>query len=961
MSREKATLAPWYKVVTPRPEVRKGRSFSPDEFAIALEQVIAGTAPRDYSDPKEFFSRTVFTRALREHLGMVLRRLNGYTEDTAPVLTLVTQFGGGKTHTLTALYHMIQHSSIAEKDPGVRGVLLEGGRLAIPPTKVAVLVGNAWDPRDGRETPWIDIARQLAGDAGVAVLGPKAKTSPPGTETLAELFRLAGGRVIILCDEVLNLINRHQDLAAPFHAFIQNLTVALTGTTNCAAIVSLPRSQVEMTEHDRVWQEKITKVVKRVAQDLIANDEAEIAEVVRRRLFDEFDEKTKARAKEAAQVYAAWCYERRNQLPPEWTSVDTATSDLKVKEHLQRKFEACYPFHPATLSVFQRKWQTLPQYQQTRGTLAMLAQWVSWAYREAHEEARAEAFIGLGSAPLHHAPFRATVLAQLGEPRLIHAIETDISGPNSKARALDADAKGTLVDLHRRIGTAILFESSGGMVDKVAHIPEIRFAIGEPDLDTTSLDNGANNLADRAFYLRKVGRDGFRFGFKPTLRKVVGDYRAALDEDEVRKSEREIVKKEFDKGAVLPTLFFPKDGTEVPNLVKVTLVVADPQTAYTPEMNGEVARWTKERTKGDARLHPGALIWCFKKEGQDLGNAVEQALSWKRVREEVQRGNLGAEFEPEERNEVESNVREAEARVKEEVAAGYIWIALYDAKEHGGVRVINMGQGHASSGVSLSDRVKSALKSEGLLEDSVGAGYIERSWPIALRTSGAWPLSGLRKAFLDGSLTRLVDPEGALRQAIPRLVERGEFGLGSGQKSDGSFGKVWFKEQVPSEELLFDSDTFLLLKARATALKNPDLGRPTGSGLLGPSIPGAAVGQPIAGAPAGPTGVVAAPEIRIGLTEADSKVRAAFSIQGAIPPEAWNKLGIGLVPTLKRGEGLTIVLTISVKTTLTERENFERELRRRLGELGIAGQWTIRVQEVPVQESTTPPRLAGDS
>ena len=706
-----------------------------------------------------------------------------------------------------------------------------------------------------------------------------------------------------------------------------------------------------MTEHDRVWQEKITKVVKRVAQDLIANDEAEIAEVVRRRLFDEFDEKTKARAKEAAQVYAAWCYERRNQLPPEWTSVDTATSDLKVKEHLQRKFEACYPFHPATLSVFQRKWQTLPQYQQTRGTLAMLAQWVSWAYREAHEEARAEAFIGLGSAPLHHAPFRATVLAQLGEPRLIHAIETDISGPNSKARALDADAKGTLVDLHRRIGTAILFESSGGMVDKVAHIPEIRFAIGEPDLDTTSLDNGANNLADRAFYLRKVGRDGFRFGFKPTLRKVVGDYRAALDEDEVRKSEREIVKKEFDKGAVLPTLFFPKDGTEVPNLVKVTLVVADPQTAYTPEMNGEVARWTKERTKGDARLHPGALIWCFKKEGQDLGNAVEQALSWKRVREEVQRGNLGAEFEPEERNEVESNVREAEARVKEEVAAGYIWIALYDAKEHGGVRVINMGQGHASSGVSLSDRVKSALKSEGLLEDSVGAGYIERSWPIALRTSGAWPLSGLRKAFLDGSLTRLVDPEGALRQAIPRLVERGEFGLGSGQKSDGSFGKVWFKEQVPSEELLFDSDTFLLLKARATALKNPDLGRPTGSGLLGPSIPGAAVGQPIAGAPAGPTGVVAAPEIRIGLTEADSKVRAAFSIQGAIPPEAWNKLGIGLVPTLKRGEGLTIVLTISVKTTLTERENFERELRRRLGELGIAGQWTIRVQEVPVQES----------
>ena len=98
-------MDPWYKVVTPRKEVREGRSFNPDEFAIALEQVVAGTAPADYKDPEKFFSRTYFTRALKEHAGMVLRRLSGKTESTAPILTLITQFGGGKTHTLTALYH----------------------------------------------------------------------------------------------------------------------------------------------------------------------------------------------------------------------------------------------------------------------------------------------------------------------------------------------------------------------------------------------------------------------------------------------------------------------------------------------------------------------------------------------------------------------------------------------------------------------------------------------------------------------------------------------------------------------------------------------------------------------------------------------------------------------------------------------------------------------------------------
>jgi predicted AAA+ superfamily ATPase len=96
---------PWYKHAVPRREVREGRSFSPDEFAIALEQVIAGTAPDDYTKPDQFFARTCFTRALREHAGMVLRRLSGETNNTAPVLTLITQFGGGKTHTRVATGH----------------------------------------------------------------------------------------------------------------------------------------------------------------------------------------------------------------------------------------------------------------------------------------------------------------------------------------------------------------------------------------------------------------------------------------------------------------------------------------------------------------------------------------------------------------------------------------------------------------------------------------------------------------------------------------------------------------------------------------------------------------------------------------------------------------------------------------------------------------------------------------
>ncbi|MBC7337575.1 MAG: AAA family ATPase, partial [Clostridia bacterium] len=140
-------MEPWYRVVWPRKEVREGRSFNPDEFAIALEQVVAGTAPEDYRNPAQFFARTCFTRALREHCGMVLRRLSGKTENTAPVLTLVTQFGGGKTHTLTALYHLAAHAERAAAYPGVPILLEDAGLSAVPKARVAVFVGNAWDPQ----------------------------------------------------------------------------------------------------------------------------------------------------------------------------------------------------------------------------------------------------------------------------------------------------------------------------------------------------------------------------------------------------------------------------------------------------------------------------------------------------------------------------------------------------------------------------------------------------------------------------------------------------------------------------------------------------------------------------------------------------------------------------------------------------------------------------------------------
>ena len=921
-------LDPWYKIVTLRKEVREGRSFSPDEFAIALEQIVAQTAPVDYRDPAQFFSRTCFTRALKEHAGMVLRRLSGKTENTAPVLTLVTQFGGGKTHTLASLYHIANAGADAAKFPGVADLLDEAGIAEAPPARVGVFVGNAWDPAEGRETPWIDLARQLAGDKGVAALGAAAQNTPPGTEALANVFAAADAPVLLLFDEVLNFVNRHRPMAEPFHAFLQNLTVAVTGTTQAAAVISLPRSQVEMTDWDQQWQDRITKVVRRVARDLIANDESEISEVVRRRLFEDLgNERIRKRV---AKTYADWCFERTARLPTEWLAVDTTTTEAKAKEFLRARFEACYPFHPATLSVFQRKWRALTQFQQTRGALAMLAQWISWAAREQFTKARTESLITLGSAPLDVPEFRAVVLGQLGESRLDVAIDADLAGPMAHARSLDADATGALRDIHRRVGTAILFESSGGQVDKVAHLPELRFALGEPEVETTTIDSAATALEGSGFFIRKVGTDGYRIHHQATLRKVVSDRRASLDEaTEIKPAIRKLVEEEFKRGATLPVNFFPQDSATVQDSPRLPLIVLDPDQEW---INGNqvverIGHWTQERGTSP-RLYPGSLVWCARKPGRELRDKVELWLAWKRVAQEVAEGVLGSEYDRADRAEIQTHVRDAETAAKDEVWAGYRFVALADNQEEHRLKIIDLGAGHASASETLCGRIISALKSEALLNENVGAGYIDRHWPSAFKDSGAWPLTSLRQSFLNGALTRLLDPDAILRQKVVEFVAKGEFGLASGAKDDGGFNRLWYEESVEAEEVAFEKNVFLVTKAKAKELKVASEDSSQTQPEPAPSPEPAPQPEPESGPDPAPS---------------PDNQKTTLRLTGTVPPEVWNRLGTKMLPKLRSGEDLSVGIEFTVSVRSQFAQNMEAELQQILDDLELGDR--LRVEQ----------------
>jgi len=481
-----------------------------------------------------------------------------------------------------------------------------------------------------------------------------------------------------------------------------------------------------------------------------------------------------------------------------------------------------------------------------------------------------------------------------------------------------------------RVATTILFESSGGQVEKLAHLPELRFALGEPEVDTTSIDNAAYALESKAFFISRVGSDGFKIYHKATIRKAVNDRRASLDEDaEIKPTMKTLVKKEFERGASIPLVPFPNDGSAIQDSPKLTLVVMDPELEWTGlssqagSLSHKIAEWTKQHGKSP-RLYPGSLIWCLRKPGRDLRDKAELWLAWKRVFTEVTEGTLGADFDRADRADIQSKVKDAEEDAKDEVWGGYRFAVIFDSRAADGLKPIDLGAGHASSGETLCGRVITALKSQALLNESVGAGYIERNWPPALKESGAWPLASLRQSFLNGALTRLLDPDTTLRSKIVEFVGKGDLGLASGQKPDGPYDRIWFEEQISPDEVTFESGVFLLTKAKTKALK---------AGLkLEPGAVVTPVTQPV------DEGVIK-PETR---TEPRTGIQTRIlRLVGTVPPEIWNRLGTKIIPKLKSGSDLKIGVDFSVTINADSIRNLEIELRQVIEDLGLAGEIKI--------------------
>lgn len=918
-------LKPWYKVITPREDLRDGRPLDASEFAVHLDHVRDGRAPDDYKKPERFFDRTFLTSSLCELGGGVVRRLSGIKVETSAVYNLTTQFGGGKTHALTLLYHLASAGPEASKWKGVQALLDQARVNTVPGAATAVFVGTEFDSlagrggKDGtplRRTPWGEIAFQLGGKEGFAIV---AQHDEEGTAPSAEVIRkfLPNDKpALILMDELLNYLNRERSrktgLGGQLYSFVQNLSEEARAQDRVVLAVSLPSVVDEMTPEDEADFQRFEKLLDRLGKAMIMSAESETSEIIRRRLFEWGG--LPDDAKKTAAEYADWVQAHRPQVP-NWFPVD----------HAKDAFAATYPFHPTLLSVFERKWQALPRFQQTRGILRLLALWVANAYQAGFKGAHKDPLIGMGTAPLDDPLFRSAIFEQLGGAKLEGAVTTDICGKkDSHALRLDKEAVDTIrkARLHQKVATTIFFESNGGQAKAEATLPEIGLAVAEPDLDIGNVVTAIEALSTTCYYL-SAEKNRYRFSLSPNLNKLLADRRASVQAPRVEERVRAEVQKVFAEGkGLVDRIFFPDKSGQIPDGARLTVVVLPPDQAATEKATRSFIDAATKEHGSSARTFKSALIWAVPEGADSLREDARKALAWEDIADE----ETDLRLDEGQKRQLAESLKKAQRDIKETVWRTYKNVMLLG--KDGEWKTVDLGLVHSSAAPSIGQLILERLGQAGDIEDKgVSPNFLIRNWPPAFKE---WSTKSVRDAFFASpQFPRLLNPD-SIKDTIARGVENGMLGY-VGRKADGSYAPFHWNSSLPFQDVEISDDVFLIQKEVAEAYKAGKASPPPAvSG--GPAVVGGPVTMPL---PLGGSGLApGTPPVTEGKTSGPAGLpRLLWS--GDIPHQKWMNFYTKVLSKFSTTAGLKLTLRVEVAPVEGVSSQKVEETKVALRELGL--------------------------
>ena len=683
-----SSLPAWREVVEPHPDVAGGR-YQQAEFAADLWQVYKGEGSHEYRDPAEFFRRTYLTESLRAMLVGAVKRVTSGAGD--PVLQLQTNFGGGKTHSMLALYHLFSGTATATL-AGVDELMAEARVSGLPRVNRVVLVGNKISParpdpkQDGTvvRTLWGELAWQLGGkDAYARIAADDEKGISPG-DALRGLLNDYGPCVVLIDEWVAYARMLHDGADLPGGSFetqftfAQTLTESARAASRCLLVISLPASDTASSPHTRADDAEVGGVRGREALNRLANVVGRLESawhpataeegfaIVRRRLFKSMDAEAYKQRDVVARSLVDFYRRQHREFPLECRDAE-----------YERRIKEAYPIHPEVFDRLYEDWSTLLRFQRTRGVLRLMAAVIHSLW----EKGDRSPLIVPSLVPVDDPRVQSELTTYLPD-RWVPIIEADVDGQNSLPLRLDGQF-GNLGKLNacRRVARTVFLGSAPlkdaarkGMDDR-----HVKLGCVFPGESPAIFGDALRRLAGDATYLYQ---DGSRVWYdtQPTVTKLARDRAAQLerDPDKVAAEIRRRVQSDAAKrGDFHGVHCFPREAADVPDDPRARLVILGSDAFYIKGRGSpaEAAARQLLDSRGTApRLCRNAVVFLApdKTRLQDLEGAVRMYLAWRSIVGE--RDTL--DLTPFQVRQAKSRLNDEDGRVKGQIPEVFHWLLV---------------------------------------------------------------------------------------------------------------------------------------------------------------------------------------------------------------------------------------------------------------------------------------------
>lgn len=716
-------LTPWREIITPHADVASGR-FEQAEFAADLYQVATGNADPEYQDPVAFFGRTYITSGLRKLLIGAARRLSAQGGD--PVIDLQTNFGGGKTHSMIALYHLASGTPAADL-PGIGDLFADEG-LALPARVARAVVVGQWispvSPEikpDGTavHTIWGEIAYQLAGSRGYRLVEAEDKSGKNPGNKLIELFQMAGPSIVLIDEWVAyarQLPDRENepalvggDFGTQF-TFAQALTEAAAAVPDAVLLVSIPASDIEVGgDKGKDALVRLRHVVRRKSAQWNPAEDDESFEIVRRRLFEPMTPE-KARVRDGViKAFGDYYREKTADFPSEASEGD-----------YRRRMELSYPIHPEFFDRLYKDWSTLDRFQRTRGVLRLMATVISVLWQRGDQNL----LIMPGTIPMDDARVNSELTKYL-EDGWDPVIRSDIDGANALPLRIDQDNRNLgRYSATRRVARAVYLASAPREETRRGiDLKLVTLGVAQPGEAPGTFADALRRLSGDATYLYVDGAQ-YWYSLRPNITRLAADRANSNFSDDGADDE---IKRRLQiprgVGPFAAVHAFPDGPGDVTDDDDGVHLIVLPATAHhVPNVDESPAismadRILAQRSAGP-RINRNLLVFCAASEARlaELRAAARQNLAWKSILEDHQRDRR--ELTKGDEAQTRSKLSETDETVNQRIAETYQHVLL--PEQTPGTRDILWHQTKPSGAGTIAERIARKLESEERLITAYG-------------------------------------------------------------------------------------------------------------------------------------------------------------------------------------------------------------------------------------------------